>query len=87
MGTRSIRWNQKGFRELYVPTDKGAMEVRDYKRKPETERWNRQEFAGVQGLPWEPVLVRHLVEVKSHVQHREEEEVAKLPRSRGSITR
>merc|ERR1711981_1511744 len=30
--------------ELYVLTEKGAIKVRDFKRKPETERWNQEEF-------------------------------------------
>ena len=52
------RWEQGVFAgvreesgELYVLTDKGAIKVREYKRKPETERWNQEGFASIQGLP------------------------------------
>ena len=61
--------------------------MRDYKRKPEKERWNQDEFAGIQRLPWEPVPGRNQVEVKSHFQYKEEEEIPKLPSNRESIPR
>ena len=54
-GELDTRWEQgvfAGLREepggLHV--DKGALKVRDYKRKPEKNRWNQVEFAGVQGV-------------------------------------
>ena len=73
--------------ELYVLTNRGAIKIRDYKRKPESERWNQEEFAGIQGLPWELVPERRHVQVKSHFQHNEDEIIVKLPSSRGSIPR
>ena len=73
--------------QIYVLSAKGAIKVRDYKRKPEKERWNQEEFAGIQGLPWDPVPGRNQVEVKSHVQHKEEEEILTMPSNRESMLR
>ena len=41
----------------------------------------------IQGLPWEPVPGRNHVEVKSHFQYKEEEEIVRLPGSRESMPR
>ena len=73
--------------ELYVLTEKGALKVREYKRRPEAERWNQEEFAGSKGLPWELVPGRNQVEVKSHFQYKEEEEILRLPRAKESVPR
>ena len=61
--------------ELHVLTDKGAIKVNSFNRRPEEERWNQEEFGGIQGTPWEPIPGRGGIEVKSRFMMIGEEEV------------
>ena len=51
-----------------VATEKGVIKVMSYKRRPEEQRWNKEEFEGIKGLPWEPVPGRAGIEIKSRVE-------------------
>ena len=61
--------------EIFVMSENGVIKVRSFNRKPEEDRWNQEEFAGIQGLPWEPVPGRAHVEVKSHFTIPEDDNV------------
>ena len=39
-----------------------------FRRRPEEQRWNKEEFEKMQGLPWEPVPGRKGIEIKSKVE-------------------
>jgi len=67
--------------ELYVLTDKGALKVRSYNRRPEEERWNQEEFGSVVGTPWEPAPGRGGIEVKSRFQYEKDDEAIIPPPS------
>ena len=59
-------------------------------RKPEEERWNPEEFAGVQGVPWEAVPGRSHIDVKAAFSipgEIEEEVIVKEPAAREMIPR
>jgi hypothetical protein len=73
--------------ELYVLTDKGAIKVNSFNRRPEEERWNQEEFGGIQGTPWEPIPGRGGIEVKSRFLMRGEEEIIAPPSTREVIPR
>ena len=40
--------------EMLVLTELGAIKVRSYERRVETDRWNLEYFNIVEGVPWEP---------------------------------
>ena len=61
--------------ELYVLTDARAVKVRVYKRRPEEDLRTQEEFAAVEGLPWEPVPGRSGIEVEAQHRDKEDEEV------------
>ena len=74
--------------ELYVLTEKGALKVSTFNRRPEEERWNQEEFGAVQGTPWEPIPGRGGIEVKSRFQVRgDEEEPIPQPSTRDVVPR
>jgi len=58
--------------ELYVMKEDGVIKVRSFQRRPEEERWNREEFLSARGLPWEPTPGASGVEVKSHFRYRDD---------------
>ena len=78
---RSLESEGSQENSVCVIRDKGALKDCDYKRKLETERRNQEELAGIKGLPWEPLPGMNHVEVKLHLQYKEEEEVVRTPRS------
>ena len=52
--------------EIYVMSDQGAIKVRGDLRKPEEERWNQEELAGAQRVPWESVPGRNHIDIKAN---------------------
>lgn len=75
--------------EICVMSDQGVIKVRGYLRKPEEERWNQEEFAGAQGVPWEPVPGRNHIDIKAKFtipsEIEEEEVIVKEPAAREMI--
>ena len=59
--------------EIYVMSTEGVRSVRSYKRRPEEERWNQEEFSQVVGTPWEPEPGRHQVEIKANFSMKDDE--------------
>ena len=51
--------------ELIILTQKGAIKVRAYRRKPEDERWDKEYMMSVKGLPWEPIPGSKSLEIKA----------------------
>ena len=76
--------------EIDVISDQRVIEVRGCLRKPEEERWNQEEFAGVQGVPWESVPGRNHIDIKANFTipgEIEEEVIVKEPAAREMIPR
>ena len=61
--------------EIYVMTTLGVRKVRSYKRRPEEERWNQEEFSQVVGTPWEPEPGRHHIEIKTRFSVKDDDEI------------
>ena len=49
--------------------------MRSYKRRPEEERWNQDEFSQVIGTPWEPEPGRHHIEIKARFSMKDDDEI------------
>ena len=47
--------------------------MRSYKRRPEGERWNQEEFSQAVGPPWEPEPGRHHIEIKARFSMKDDE--------------
>ena len=73
MGMRSVAGVRQESGELYVLTDTVAIKVRGGKRRHEEDRRNQEEFAAVEGLPWEPAPGG--IEVKAQHRDKEHEEL------------
>ena len=48
-------------------TSGGVIKVRSYAQKPEEERWKAEELEKGKGVPWEPILGRGHIQVKTRV--------------------
>ena len=59
--------------EIYVMSSQGVRKVRSYKRRPEGERWNQEEFSQALGTPWEPEPGRNHIEVKARFSMKDDE--------------
>ena len=57
--------------ELFVMTAEGVIKIRSYCRKPEDERWKKEDLESGRGLPWEPIPGRGRIQVKSRVKFME----------------
>ena len=51
--------------EILIGTAEGVLKARSFMRKPESQQWNYEEFAGMQGVPWEPRPGHEGREIKS----------------------
>ena len=60
-------------REIYVMCAEGVRKVRSYKRRPEEERWNQEEFSHAIGTTWEPEPGRHHIEIKARFSMKDDE--------------
>ena len=54
--------------ELIVGTNEGVIKVATFRRRPEEDRWKKEELEEVRGLPWEPIPGREGIEIKSKVR-------------------
>ena len=61
--------------------------MRSYHRRPEDQRWNQEEFNQVQGVPWQPILGKGGVDVKSSYQVKDDEEPIAPIKTREALPR
>ena len=45
---------------LFVATGRGVIKVMSFRRRIEEQRWNKEEFDKIQGIPWEPIPGRQV---------------------------
>jgi hypothetical protein len=64
--------------EIYVMSSQGVRKVRAYKRRPEGERWNQEEFSQAAGTPWEPEPGRNNIEIKARFSMKDDESDEKV---------
>ena len=72
--------------EILSGTEEGANKVRATRRKGTmTERWDKDVFDGLKGVPWEPIPGREGIKVKSYVHLPQER--SERPEARQGKTR
>ena len=66
-GGKEYGWESETAVEIIVGTAEGCIKVRSIRRRPEGERWNKEEWHGMRGVPWEAVPGHPDRELKSKV--------------------
>ena len=65
--------------ESIIGTRHGCIKVRSFKRKPESDRWQKEDIATMQGVPWEVIPGHPERELKSRVMFEETETIEQVP--------
>ena len=59
--------------EFTVGAKEGVAKCRDFRGRPEGERWNKEALSGMKGTPWQPTPGRDSMEVRCRVHMPAEE--------------